>query len=349
MGKGVHLPQLDSLRTLAVACVMWSHWAPRYQFGFDWGRLGVTLFFVLSGFLITGILLEGRRREIPLGQMMRMFYIRRALRILPLFYAVLLAGAALNAPGIRDAFWWHSVYLSNYYFFNLGEWRGPASHFWSVAVEEQFYMIWAVLMLAAPARMLTTITLVFIAAALAYRCLFQDIPLCFYTTPAVMDSLAMGALLAGLRFSKLSMVNRTGFPPLVVLVGGILALMPFPPLLQTGLSLASAGVILAAARGAGGIVGLLLDWKPLQYLGTISYGLYMIHNFIPFLVYDLVGAPKLVLSLQLPLFFGLTVGIAALSWHCFEKKINDLKRYFPYDGRRADVPQLPATAVGQRD
>ena len=69
------MPQLDSLRPIAVAPVIWHHWASRYQFGFDWGRLGVTLFFVLSGFLITGILIDGRDRGIATARMHGMFYL----------------------------------------------------------------------------------------------------------------------------------------------------------------------------------------------------------------------------------------------------------------------------------
>ena len=139
---GLHMPQLDGLRTLAVAAVIWSHWVPPYQFGFEWGVMGVNLFFVLSGFLITGILLDSRAGAVRPGDRwfaIRQFYTRRVLRIFPLFYMTLALLVLVNVRPVRQTFLWHVCYLSNVYFFRQGAWIGQISHFWSLAVEEQFY------------------------------------------------------------------------------------------------------------------------------------------------------------------------------------------------------------------
>jgi peptidoglycan/LPS O-acetylase OafA/YrhL len=107
---GQHMPQLDGLRTLAVAAVIWSHWVPAYQFGFEWGLMGVNLFFVLSGFLITGILLDSRAgAERPGGRWfaIRQFYARRVLRIFPLFYMTLALLVLLNIRPVRQTLVWH--------------------------------------------------------------------------------------------------------------------------------------------------------------------------------------------------------------------------------------------------
>lgn len=325
-----HLPQLDSLRAFAVALVMWHHWAPRYQLGFDWGRLGVTLFFVLSGFLITGILIDGRNKGIPTSRMLGAFYARRFLRIFPLFYGILLLAAIANAPDVRNAFWWHAGFLSNFHFFQRGEWDGPASHFWSIAVEEQFYVVWAVLMLWLPRQLIVPLVALLVVASCAFRFAFAQIPLSFYTTPAVVDALVTGAGLAYARRLWTGGWNHRALPPALLAAGVVVCLSGPAPLFQTGCILASAGAIVAAVNGVTGWLGWLLDRQCLQYLGTISYGLYMFHNFTAFIAYDAMGLPSLSLPIRLPLFTALTVALAATSWHFFEKPINDCKRFFPY-------------------
>jgi peptidoglycan/LPS O-acetylase OafA/YrhL len=114
-----HMVQLDGLRAFAIAAVAFSHWVPEHQFGLPWGT-GVQLFFVLSGYLITGILLDSKTDENQKQWRMlfvtwRRFYIRRCLRIFPLFYLVLVFALLINLKPIRDTWPWHVSYLSNIY------------------------------------------------------------------------------------------------------------------------------------------------------------------------------------------------------------------------------------------
>ena len=119
-----YMPQLDALRAIAVISVAFSHWVPKpFQAGLPFGSSGVQLFFVLSGFLITGILLRCRAYENPMKSL-KGFYGRRFVRIFPLFYVTLLIVAILNLESIRDSIWWHVAYLSNFLFFWQQDWQG---------------------------------------------------------------------------------------------------------------------------------------------------------------------------------------------------------------------------------
>ena len=122
--------------------------------GVDLALLGVWLFFVLSGFLITGILLRSRDQVDYGGYqgrfVLRQFYARRILRIFPLYYSVLLLAATIDLGDVRDTIFWHLAYLSNYLFATQQYWGAVTAHFWSLSVEEQFYILWPALDLVRP-------------------------------------------------------------------------------------------------------------------------------------------------------------------------------------------------------
>src|SRR5215475_7898397 len=125
-----YMKQLDGLRAMAVLAVLWTHYLPEeyWLFGVYWGGLGVRLFFVLSGFLITGILLKSRQYVIQEKQhplfAIRQFYIRRFLRIFPLYYTVLALAVLISMPQVKEVLVWHISYLSNVYFALQGRYYG---------------------------------------------------------------------------------------------------------------------------------------------------------------------------------------------------------------------------------
>lgn len=287
-----HIPELDTLRALAVAMVLWHHWAPRYQFGIDWGQAGVTLFFVLSGFLITGILIDARASSGSRLGALGAFYARRTLRIFPLFYFVLAAAALLQAPGVRAAFPWHATFLSNFYFFRLGAWDGPSSHFWSIAVEEQFYIVWAPALLWLSGRFIVVAIAAIILSAPVFRSLVADLPLSGYTTPAVIDGLGIGALVSYLQRrptqSHWHLPWAIGFG-----AAGAVCLVASPIMFRTGSALLTAAVLTLILSDREGAWRNLLRVRPVRYIGTISFGIYLYHNFSAFLLYDMLGVPKL--------------------------------------------------------
>ena len=140
-----HMPQLDGLRALAVLFVIYYHWVPvQYHGHLHWGSFGVQLFFVLSGYLITGILIKVRdqaEKGLVLGAI-KAFYVRRSLRIFPVYYAVVIAITILGVYSARETFWYNVTYTTNIYLFINNTWTQNTAHFWSLAVEEQFYVVW---------------------------------------------------------------------------------------------------------------------------------------------------------------------------------------------------------------
>ena len=200
-----YMPQLDGLRAFAVGAVLFHHFfQPARIGGVDLALLGVWLFFVLSGFLITGILLRSRDQVdysgSPSGFVLRQFYVRRFLRIFPLYYSVLFMAATIDLGDVRDTILWHLTYLSNYLFAARQYWGPMTAHFWSLSVEEQFYILWPALILFAPRRLLLKLIISAIAIGPIFRVAahFFDFNWIARLTvlPASFDALGLGALLA---------------------------------------------------------------------------------------------------------------------------------------------------------
>jgi peptidoglycan/LPS O-acetylase OafA/YrhL len=346
--------QLDGLRALAVFSVFITHWLPVIRvLGFSPGRLGVNLFFVLSGFLITGILLKTRdsieQGAQPLSRAVGHFYARRALRLLPLIYMVLIITTLLDYPGVRDTVLYHSFYVGNFYFALHSELYNSTSHLWSLAVEEQFYMVWPWVILLVPKRLLLKSVIVVIILAPLFRLLCYELDLPSISirtlTPSSFDMFGVGALLAliakreGYEYvANMKIVKWMGVIGLSLL---IITATPnihrVPIIFQVGQSLGSAlffgWLVVHATVGFSGIFGTILASKPMVYTGTISYGLYVVHNFVPHTLQLLFGSD--VWSTVTPLakvVFNMvgTFIIASLSWHFFEGPINRLKKHFPY-------------------
>lgn len=352
--------QLDGLRALAVFTVMFEHlYANRRWLNFvPWARGGVQLFFVLSGFLITAILLKCRVDAEPIagrGLALRRFYIRRFLRIYPLYYFVLAVGWLLHFSQVRDHILWHAAYLSDFYFAYYNHWDSSTSHLWTLSVEEQFYLLWPWLMLFFPRRWLGRLIVATILVGPLYRlggvlAGWRGNPL--YTIPfASMDSLGLGAMLAYLRegkpgdAAKREALRRAAFwvgIPLFIILTPLAYISDstarvFVVGINLALSLCSFWLVDRAAIGFGGVPGALLQSKPLQYCGKISYGLYIYHLFmtrIPSFHGGILlhSFPRLFRP-SMPYFLTTSTAtflVASASWYLLEKPINSLKRHFPY-------------------
>ena len=295
--RTVHLPQLDGLRAFAVGAVLLAHFLPEHAWlgrAFPWGQAGVRLFFVLSGYLITDILLRGRELieagRSTLGGVAKVFYARRFLRIFPLYYATLTALVLVMPQLRRDAAWYYG-YLENLLIFRAGR-SIDMAHFWSLAVEEQFYLLWPWLTLGLPRRLLLPGLLALVALgpatravalALGYNAISATVLM-----PACLDTLGVGALLAllahrGMDDAALARLGRA------ILAAGLLIWAPFLAsgshletpahalLVDLAMALVFGWAVLGARRAFSGVAGRVLASPLAAWVGKISYGVYVLH------------------------------------------------------------------------
>lgn len=353
-----YMPQLDGIRALAAGTVIIEHWwawlGTPVPYLFDFLGIaywGVECFFVLSGFLITLILLDIKGKNPPLRSGLWRFYARRALRIFPPYYATIIVGAALMPP-MREVIYWHALYLSDVYpLWHAGQWPPAAGHFWSLAVEEQFYLVWPFVVLALPVPMLKRVALgLCVLAPLSRYALWHAVgveQLIIYTSPtSALDLLGFGAFLACLSSEK-KLSKYSAFTERLK-VAGFIALLAYPFLFlylretvlfaaidRTLLALVFGAFIAFAANGYDGLLGKTLTSSPLLWLGTVSYGLYIYHPFVPYLyryfrrVFGLMHSSYFAASyVQLPIMALILFALTAASYYLLERPIRAWRRYF---------------------
>lgn len=341
----------DGLRALAFLAVFFQHYSP---WGLDasMGSYGVWLFFGLSGFLIVRNL-HADRLKIEAGQgaapeALGRFFWRRAVRIAPTYYLVLGVFALLGALGLVRDFrfpdaWWFFGYASNIYFGEvLQAWTGRFGYLWSLAVEEQFYLLAAPALLCLPARwakgMCAGVALAAVAQNFALRAA-EVPPIALYCNSLLnFGVLAFGGWV-GLRMPKRPRAGTASWPTLVCLGGVVLAAGIFWKLEATRETVFVIGVLpilttailgpLALAnlyRNQESRLARALEWAPLAYLGRISYGLYLYHNLPPhrllgWLSVKLGGGPEVGLWTEAAFSFLLALILASLSWVLIEKPL----------------------------
>jgi peptidoglycan/LPS O-acetylase OafA/YrhL len=367
-------PALDGIRAVAVTLVFMEHFGGGAHGGRVLnlinqirvrGWVGVDLFFVLSGFLITGILFDTRKDS----HYFKRFFARRSLRIFPVFYlvvAVLLALTPILHYQWRAGHLLFLVYMGNFfgnYDFSLYEifsanhptFKASIGHFWSLCVEEQFYLLWpaAVWMVRDRVKLLWTAGGISLLA-LVLRCVMLVMagPVhaetwIIRTLPFRMDSLLIGGMLALLlRGPNADRWQRRCRPLFVVCTALTLGIFLFSPaydspwLLTVGLSvtaLASAGLIGSTLR-AGSPAFRLFYRKPLRTLGKYSYGFYIFHYIFAWAWIQLLvwftnhfHSKAIAGVLELSINFVVTFIVAKLSYDLFEVKFLRWKRFFEYD------------------
>jgi len=327
-----YYPALDGLRAVAVLMVFYEHYLT-FKPALRWGWAGVDIFFVLSGFLITGILYDTRNTT----HRFRNFYVRRTLRIFPLYYAVFLVALALNP--IFHWVWHPTWYLWPIYLGNYGRFiwlsdflKGTGTldhlrsslpfqtpffmylgHFWSLCVEEQFYLVWPMVVFFIKDRVKLRNTCVAIcllslaariACSLAVPQPYIDAQLLYRIAPLRADALLLGALIAlMLRGPESRFLKEAARPTLYLFAIGFIAFEaiyalsvrhPFRPgngiVLQTvGYTLIDifAGLVILMSLDNSSILYRVFTIKPLRNLGKISYGFYVFHD-IPHIAYILL-------------------------------------------------------------
>jgi peptidoglycan/LPS O-acetylase OafA/YrhL len=341
------MKHLDTLRAFAIGLVMVEHFGGKAlndHIPIGAGSVGVGLFFTLSGFLITGILMQSFDTADNKAVAWRDFYIRRLLRLVPPYYAVIAALLALGIGSIAASWQWDMAYLTNV---NIAR-GGPETVFWSLSVEEQFYLFWPFVIAFVPRRWLVRTIFAMAAASLLFK---LGVMLAGYNTrtvtrllPGNLILLGAGCLLAVVSyrdrradcFDWYTVRVRRWFTPAALLCLGlaVLSWSLFPK--DGGLvryftndllcGTFYAWLVLQGAIGVRGALAPLFNSQALQYIGRISYGLYLVHNWMPDIVTRFFGPlPKYQAA---PIVLAGTFGVCMLSWHFFERPVMGLKRYF---------------------
>lgn len=373
-----HIPALDGLRGIAILLVVLHHLAKSIQLEFTpahpvmtWvlnafvlGWSGVDLFFVLSGFLITGILVDAKGSP----RFLQNFYIRRALRIFPLYFTVLIAAvlAAAFVPAIRhwlgtEELWWQFLYATNINV-ALNGWQaaGWFGHFWSLAIEEHYYLLWPLLVLLFPVRTLIRITIGVWLAVFLLRWvvlhLYHPTLATYVLTPLRVDSLALGGCLAMLvrhppARAWLARVASHAVWIAGVLIGALVLCagsVSHEHYLLQGLGFSLFGICYAALLLQGVLPGSARWLSPIlttpifRSAGKYSYGLYVFHVPVFMLVFhseigekvrrkllpaDLTeGWAEAAISSIAAL--AISAGATVLSWNLLEKPALRLKQRF---------------------
>jgi len=350
--------ELDGLRGLSALAVVVAHFFGETQHGYRSlaaGWIGVDVFFVLSGFLIGSIILSQTGEP----GFLKAFYIRRAARIIPIYFAVVFL--TLAAVALTQGQLWsdHPYSLPVYMTFTTniayaiwqggGEWLKPT---WTLAVEEQFYLILPVLIMITPRKLLPSLLIALWLSATGMRLWFgighQEAT--EVLLPCRMDLLLAGVVVAlvhgKINLSRYLPVFR--ILPIVMLIAifGLKFLYGFPMFLVFGPALLSIGIAsLMLAILGGAPEGVRLRNPVLCWFGRISYGLYLVHQPISGLLHGLLlnGAPDIGSPAQIGvtlLAAAVSIGVAAVSWRWFENPILKRARRFQID----TVRNLPAAA-----
>lgn len=342
-GSERRVPQLDAVRGLAILMVMAHNISLKYPvMGSAWwtkdGWMGVDLFFALSGFLITGILLDTKGAR----KYFENFYARRILRIWPLYYALLLfmfvgmrfLSRAEYAKVLETSSpWWaFPLFLQNFLLPSTIYAAGPLAVTWSLTIEEQFYLVWAPVVRFCTAKTLWTLAIVEICLSPGLRYFLATRHVDLYTNVFCrLDGLMAGAILAVL-------VRRKGFAParwltrawILLVASGAMAVgieaLHARWIVFTFTALASAGFIFVAMYSPQRWLQAVMANRFLRYSGIISYGLYLLHK-IPFGAVQMLGLDRRA-WVPAPFILLTSYALAMISWNVLEKPFLRLKRYF---------------------
>lgn len=364
---------LDGLRGVAILGTVACHFSERIALPLtnwftaivDMGGYGVDLFFVLSGFLITRILL--RTRDNP--RFLSTFFARRFLRIMPLYYAVLIVVFGLAAMGVtsvqravdgadqRQLWWW--LYAVNLLDSFTGTWHGGIlAHFWTLSIEEQFYLVWPFIVALGGRRAIIITSCILVVLAPALRCIAYSnnwITTALLFTFCRIDGLAAGSLVACVLLDKPYAPSARRIARLMFWGSAVamayLAWAYGPSLSQLepsfGTAIISAFVVMFASVVITSVVaprsllGRVLSLRFLRVLGKYSYGMYVFHliirpevdRWLPlFVVREHVPLAPIAIMVRIAVGLVGSFACAYLAYHLLEKHFLRLKRFFPSTG-----------------
>ncbi len=340
----LYQPRLDTLRFFSVILVIISHWLPNSEFVKAipfMGNIGVSFFFVISGYLITGNLM--RLKEKKLSDAFGFFYWNRSLRIFPIYYLSLIALLFVDFEFWEDNAIYLFTYLTNFRILAVNNWIGVFSHLWSLAVEEQFYLIWPLVILLVPREKIAlSVYLTFFISCLLKIVVF------FFVNSSFIDILPFsqfdlfmfGALLSLKSGMFDNMIRSLSKTQLLIISTSLCVLVYFTGTvyLLKNLSLGLISCFLILFMNLNFKIHRVADFKLFVFLGKISYGLYLYHNFIPVVMRNLCGIerknkfmPALLPNLNSPIYqliiqVFLLLMVSVMSWYLIEKPFLRFKK-----------------------
>ena len=339
--------QLDALRAVAIVVVMLHHYInpPILLSGF-----GVTFLFVLSGYFATNTLLKLRLRmdegRTDMGGAVKDFYMRRYLRICPMYFLVLLLTALFNVEGARDSLPWNAFFLANVQTVLSGEWNGRFSPMWSLSFLEQFYLIWPFMVLCVPRRRMVQVLLCMTAVGPAWRliCYWQNLSAIDWCVSPLSscDAVGCGALLA---VARMGLVGERVLPRLIwtarwIGLPGYLLLVWAKGIHQTPwytevmipllASLSFVWLADKASRGFEGVTGAVFNIPILAHIGRMSYSIFLLHTFTELLLPHIgVMGQMLDSNYRFLVLIPASVALASVSWYWIERPIMEMRRRMP--------------------
>jgi peptidoglycan/LPS O-acetylase OafA/YrhL len=369
VNKEIYFEQLNGIRFIAVFLVLLDHWLiPINPFSFL-GHLGVVIFFVLSGFLITRILFQNSddvrtNKSSPAVKIIRFIY-RRSLRIFPIYFLLLFIGALFSLSNFYEFWPFLLFYIPNFYIILHGTWLGIWDHLWSLAVEEQYYLLFPYfIFLLNPKRyrlLLISMLIIGIGTRLSFflgatHVMKENNWMWWYVNPlSAVDCFGLGGVLAylyhykqayfqNIRYLKIGLIlSSLGF--VLVLYLSTITLYPHDNIWSIvyerllGAILAFFLIALCLRKEPWILSAFLID-KMVSYLGQISYGIYLYHNLVMNYYHDEGNTIWYYLKSYLPNFhlelvnftiykflisFLVLICISSLSWFVIEKPINKYK------------------------
>jgi peptidoglycan/LPS O-acetylase OafA/YrhL len=358
--KGRHIPEFDGIRGMAVTLVIIAHFFPFLGPTTDIGWISVDSFFVLSGYLITNILISSRHQK----KYFRNFYARRVLRVFPVYYFLLIVTLFILPLVLRSLPAGYDYFLKNriFYFaylqnslFQRDGWP-PAwmlSHLWSLAIEEQFYILWPLFVFFLPNRWLLVVTSLMISISIALRFSNPDILYAYFSTPTRIDAILVGCSLAILLLEKPRVVEQIALP-LFILILALVIIAFYRTYWQlsyqnhhmkrwgyTVVDIGWAALLVICMSAAKKIswVGRMFRVRILTFLGKYSYGIYLYHMVLFFLLGEWISMAWKWVGVRAEGIFNWPVGltiltitlmISYLSYRFLETPFLRLKKYFAH-------------------
>jgi len=361
-----YVKSLDSIRAIAVLLVIVTHWFPKDLFIYSVAKAfnGVDVFFTLSGFLITGILLQDRAEAEQFGQSrmqtFKNFFFRRVLRIFPIYYLTIFLIYLYNPSGEDIQFRYFLSFTSNFHYYAERSW-GMLAHSWSLAVEEQFYLVWPWVVLFISRKWLPYMMVLFIFSGIITQQLLDPNEFSWILPMPCVDALALGGLLGWIIYARpdsLEQVYQSLRRIAMVALGFTLLRIAFHlsfPSTRTLTAFITLWAICYCLVHDGQRFhqySLIFNNKFLIFLGRMSYGMYLFHFLIPYYTKDaftweyqhivLPASIKDHYGFYLAQNFVILIGVSWLSFHLIEQPVLRLKKYFR--NRPAAQPGLPGTA-----